>query len=161
MQLSSSLTTRMHYQHKTIVEIIDGLTDEQIRRTIWQGKWSMFEIIVHLQTYQHTFVQRVKEILTGNNPEFSRYTAEADPLFLDNCTKSAREVMHDLLTVRKEMTAEILNFPEVDYDKKGIHPAFGSMNLSQWINFFLVHEGHHLFILFKMAAELKKLSQTV
>ncbi len=157
MQLSSSLSTRMHYQHKTIVEIIDGLTDEQIRRTIWPGKWSIFEIIVHLQTYQHTFNSRVKEIQTENNPEFGSYTAQADPLFLDNCTKTAREIMHDLLTVRKEMTAELLNFPETDYEKTGVHPRFGKMTLTQWMNFFLVHEGHHLFIMFKMAAELKKM----
>jgi uncharacterized damage-inducible protein DinB len=158
MQMPSSVSTRVHYQHKTIVDIIDGLTDEQIRRNIWPGKWSIFETIVHLQTYQHTFVRRAKQILEGNNPEFPRYNAEADPVFLDNCTKSIREVMQDMLTLRKEMTAEILNFPEADYAKTGTHPAFGNMNLMQWINFFLLHEAHHLFVMFKMAAELKKMT---
>lgn len=156
MQLSSSVSTRMHYQHKTILEIIDGLSDEQTRRNIWPGKWSIFEIIVHLQTYQHTFVRRVKEILGGNCPQFERYSAEADPLFLDNCTKTTSDIIHDMVKLRKQMTAELLTFPEEDYNKQGIHPAFGKMNLSQWMNFFLVHEGHHLFVIFKMAAELKK-----
>jgi uncharacterized damage-inducible protein DinB len=158
MQLSSSVTTRMHYQHKTILEIIDGLSDEQIRRNIWPGKWSIFEIIVHLQSYQHTFVARVNEILKGETPQFSSYTAEADPLFLDNCTKNTSDVIHDMLTMRKKMTAELLSFPESDYDKLGIHPLFGKMKLADWMNFFLVHEGHHLFIIFKMAAEQKKAS---
>jgi uncharacterized damage-inducible protein DinB len=156
MEVPSSVSTRLHYQHKTLVDIIDGLSDEQIRRPIISGKWSIFETIVHLQTYQHIFVERVKQILEGNTPAFSRYSAEGDPLFLDNCCKSTREIIQDLLSVRKDMTSGMLSFPATDMEKTGVHPAFGSMNMLQWINFFLLHEAHHLFAIFKQAAELKK-----
>ncbi|MEO6613703.1 MAG: DinB family protein [Chitinophagaceae bacterium] len=156
MEMPSSLSTRLQYQHKTLVDIIDGLTDEQVRRQIIPGKWSIFESIVHLQTYQHTFIKRVKQILEEQNPSFPRYTAEADPLFLDNCGRSTREIMQDLITVRKEMAAEILNFPSLDLAKTGTHPVFGKMTLLQWLNFFLLHEAHHLFAMFKLAAELRK-----
>lgn len=156
MQMPSSVSTRLQYQHKSLLDLIDGLSDEQIRRQVITGKWSIFENIVHLQTYQHTFIDRVKKILEENNPSFSRYTPEADPLFLDNCSISTREVMQDLLTIRKEMSASMLSFHESDFDKTAIHPAFGQMNLMQWINFFLLHEAHHMFTIFKLAAELKK-----
>lgn len=155
MQMPSSVSTRLQYQHKSLLDIIDGLTDEQVRRPIITGKWSIFENIVHLQTYQHTFIFRVRQILEGHKPAFDRYTAEADPLFIDNCSKSSREVMQDLLTVRKEMAAEIISFPETDLDKRGIHPLFGELHLIQWLNFFLLHEAHHLFNIFKLAALLK------
>jgi len=156
MQMASSLSTRLQYQHKTLVDIIDGLTDEQIRRPIVSGKWSIFENIVHLQTYQHHFIKRTRLILEEKNPSFSRYTAEADPLFLDNCGRSTREVMQDMITVRKEMSAEIPSFPSSDLAKTGTHPVFGEMTLLQWLNFFLLHEAHHLFTIFKLAAELKR-----
>jgi uncharacterized damage-inducible protein DinB len=156
MPMPSSISTRLQYQHKSLVELLDGLSDEQVRRAIIAGKWSVFENIVHLQTYQHTFIERVKEILDNSQPVFKRYTAEADPLFHDNCGKSIREIMHDLLTTRKEMAAEIISFQEEDLVKTGIHPLFGSMTLLQWLNFFLLHEAHHLFTIFKLAAELKK-----
>jgi DinB superfamily len=156
MQMPSSLSTRLHYQHKVLVDLIDGMTDEQIRRQIIPGKWSIFENMVHLQTYQHTFIARVRHILDEDNPSFPRYTAEADPVFHDNCTKSSREIMQDLLTTRKEITKGILSFPASDLAKKGTHPAFGTMNLMQWLNFFLLHEAHHLFTIFKLSAELKK-----
>src|SRR5262245_35757139 len=110
MQIPSSVSTRLQYQHKSLVDMIDGLSDEQVRRNVITGKWSIFENIVHLQTYQHTFIQRIKQILEGNNPTFPRYTAEGDPAFLDNCTKTSREIMHDMITTRKQMTAEILLF---------------------------------------------------
>ena len=65
--------------------------------------------------------------------------------------------MQDLLTTRKEIAAGILSFKESDFDKTGTHPAFGQMNLMQWLNFFLLHEAQHLFTVFKLGAELKKL----
>jgi uncharacterized damage-inducible protein DinB len=156
MQIPSSVSTRLQYQHKSLIEIIDGLSDEDIRRSINPGKWSIFENIVHLQTYQHVFIIRIKQILENSLPSFDRYSAEADPQFAENCTKSTREVMQDLLTTRKEMAAGILSFPEHDLVKSGIHPLFGKMNLVEWLNFFLLHEAHHLFTIFKIGAELKK-----
>ena len=64
--------------------------------------------------------------------------------------------MQDLITTRKEIAAGMLSFPEVDLAKTGIHPAFGQMTLLQWLNFFLLHEAHHLFAIFKLASEIKK-----
>lgn len=156
--MSSSLSTRLQYQHKCLVDIIDGLTDEQIRRQIIPGKWSIFENIVHLQTYQHVFILRVREMLEKQNPGFGSYTADADPEFLDNCHKTTREIMGDMITVRKQLAAEILTFPESDLVKTGTHPVFGEMTILQWLNFFLLHEAHHLLTIFKLSAELKKLT---
>lgn len=157
MQMPSYISTRLHYQHKALVDLIDGLTDEKIRRQVIPGKWSVFENIVHLQTYQHTFIKRVQQILQGKNPEFSRYTAEGDPLFHDNCTKTSREILQDLITTRKEITGGLLSLPPADLLKTAVHPAYGQMNLLQWLNFFLLHEAHHLFTIFKLTGELKKL----
>lgn len=156
MPIPSSISTRLQYQHKSLLDIIEGLTDEQVHQNIIVGKWSIFENTVHLQTYQHVFIYRVKEILTGNNPSFDRYVAETDPFFPTNCSKSTREIMQDLLTLRKEMASSINNLKEEDLVKTGLHPLFGSMTLLQWLNFFLLHEAHHLFTIFKLAAEVKK-----
>ena len=154
--MSSSLSTRLQYQHKSLVDMIDGLSEEQIRRQLNPGKWSIFENIVHLQTYQHTFLQRVRQMAEGGNPEFARYTAESDPLFLDNCHISFREIMQDYIGLRKEICGYLLLFPTKELEKTGVHPFFGKMTIEQWLNFFLLHEAHHLFTIFKMAAELRK-----
>ncbi|NOT50067.1 MAG: DinB family protein [Chitinophagaceae bacterium] len=154
--MPSSISTRLHYQHKSLVDMIDGLSDEMIRRQVIPGKWSIFENIVHLQTYQHTFTSRVKQILENDKPSFTRYTAEGDPMFLDNCTKSVREIIQDYLSFRKDLYTEISSFNERDLAKTGNHPVYGKMNLLQWLNFFLLHEAHHMFAIFKLSGELKK-----
>ena len=155
MQTPSSISTRLQYQHKSLVDIIEGLTDEEVRRNVIPGKWSIYENIVHLQTYQHTFAVRVNQMLNDDNPQFSRYTAEGDPMFLDNLSKSSREIMQDLLVVRKDLAAKVLTFQESDLFRKGTHPVYGPMNMIQWLHFFLLHEAHHLFTIFKLSAELK------
>ncbi|MEK7224883.1 MAG: DinB family protein [Bacteroidota bacterium] len=156
--MPSSIVTRLHYQHKSLVDMIDGLSDEMIRRQVLPGKWSIFENIVHLQTYQHTFIDRMKHLLSGSNPVFARYTAEGDPMFLDNCSKSMREIIQDLLTLRKQMVIEISSLQDTDLVKTAVHPAYGKMNLIEWLNFFLLHEAHHMFTIFKLSGELKKMN---
>lgn len=160
MQMPSSISTRLQYQHKSLIELIDGLSDDHIRRQIIPGKWSIFENIVHLETYQHTFIHRVRKMLEGENPAFEKYSAESDPLFHDHCTKSSREIMQELLAIRKEISSGMLSFNENDLAKTGTHPGYGTMNMIQWLNFFLLHEAHHLFTIFKLAAELKKPQQS-
>jgi uncharacterized damage-inducible protein DinB len=156
IQLPSSISTRLQYQHKSLLDIIDGLSDEQIRKVVYPGKWSIFENIVHLATYQHILIARLKLILETDNPVFERYTAEADPHFHDNCSKTSREIMQDLLTTRKEMAAGILSFDEPELIKTGTHPFFGKMTVLQWLDFFLLHEAHHLYTIFRLTAELRK-----
>ena len=156
MPMQSYLSTRLHYQHKSLLDIIDGLSDEMIRRQVNPGKWSIFENIVHLQTYQHVFCRRIKKMLVEDNPSFPRYVADTDPNFLNNCSKETREIMGDLITTRKEMSTERLSLKEEDIKRTGTHPVFGTMSIAQWLDFFLLHEAHHLFTIFKMASEMKK-----
>src|ERR1700738_1347875 len=143
MPLTTTLSTRLEYQHKALLETIEGLSDEQVRRHIVPGKWSVFENIVHLATYQHTFVRRIKQILKDDKPEFGRYTAESDPLFHDNCARSTREIMQDLITGRRELISTVTGLKDAEIQRVGVHQAFGAMNIAQWLNFFLLHEAHH------------------
>lgn len=155
MQLPSSISTRLQYQHKSLIEIIDDLSDDEIRRVVIPGKWSIFENIVHLETYQHTFIHRVRKIMEGNRPVFTVYKAESDPLFLDHCHKSSREVIQDLMSTRKDIASSMIIFVESELERRGVHPTYGEMTLSAWLNFFLLHESHHLFTIFKLAGLIK------
>ena len=64
--------------------------------------------------------------------------------------------MQDLIAIRRELISKILSLNEEMLQRTGSHPLFGNMNIVQWINFFLLHEAHHLFTIFKLGAELKK-----
>ncbi|MDF2381164.1 DinB family protein [Nostoc ellipsosporum NOK] len=155
MQMPSSISTRLQYQHKSLLDIIDGLSDDQVHREVVPGKWSIFQHIAHLSCYQHVMIDRIRKILDGDAPVLGAYVAEEDPCFEDICKKSTVDVMRELLGTRKSMAGELNGFAEYDLAKKGVHEAYGEMNLVQCLNFFLLHEAHHLFAIFKLAARLK------
>jgi len=156
MSLPSSIITRLEYQHQSLADLIADLSNEQIRRQVTAGKWSIYENVVHLVTYQHAFLERLRRILHEENPEFPRYTAESDPLFYDNCLKPVGENMQDLLTTRRELTDNIFALDDEEIQRRGRHPLFGNMTVTEWLHFFLLHEAHHLFTIFKLAAEVKR-----
>jgi hypothetical protein len=58
--LSASQQTRLQHQHETIIELIKGFTEEQLRIRPDTGKWSPFENIAHLSAYQPGFMDRLK-----------------------------------------------------------------------------------------------------
>jgi len=43
METSSSIPTRLQYQHKSLLDLIDDFTYEQVRRQIITDKWSIFK----------------------------------------------------------------------------------------------------------------------
>lgn len=155
MPLPTSITTRLEYQHKSLIDIIEGLSDEQIRRRVVPDKWSIFENMVHLAISEHVCIYRIQKILNEENPQIERYSAESDPFFYDNCAKTTREVMQDLISTRREMIDKVHSLREEDFPRTGEHPLYGKMNMLQWLNFFVLHEAHHLFTIFKLVPEAR------
>ena len=111
------------------------------------GKWSAIDNLAHLGRYHEVFAERLSRIIAEEAPEFARYRADDDEEFaawrampLDAMLERIRSLRRDLSTRVESLTAEQL-------DRIGVHPAFGRMRLRLWIEFFLMHEGHHLYVI--------------
>ncbi|HKV94327.1 MAG TPA: DinB family protein [Candidatus Angelobacter sp.] len=48
------------------------------------------------------------------------------------------------LQVSASVLARLRSLNEDDFSRTGIHSKLGEMTLALWLEFFLVHEGHHL-----------------
>ncbi len=158
MIIPAPTLVRLQQQHKALALLVGGLSDTQLRQQIVVGKWSIFENIVHLATYQNTFFIRIGIILQEDNRSFPRYTAESDPLFHDNLTRGTSAILQDLESKREGITAMLNSLREEEVKRIGIHPVYGPMTILQWTEFFLLHEAYHLFTIFKLGAELRKVS---
>jgi hypothetical protein len=53
------------------------------------------------------------------------------------------------------LVAEIFGLRPADLNRTGEHPVFGKMNMIKWLHFFLLHEAHHLFTIFKLASGMQ------
>jgi hypothetical protein len=156
MPLSPSILARLTYQQESISTLIQGLSEAQLKYRINPDKWSSFENIVHLASYQPGFLSRLESIATQQEPGFDRYVAEKDPLFYEFLKNSLPQVLDQILADRQAIIKKLSGFSEAQLLRVGEHPKFGRMTVIQWTEFFLLHEAHHIFTLFMLTQELRK-----
>ena len=153
MSLSNSISYRLEFQHQTIGELIQGYSEQELRIRTIPDKWSAFENIVHLVSYQLVFQQRIVRILIENNPLFRQYVAENDPLFDEYLQQTLEQLKDSLYSARKQIFQQLHAIPDDQLLSTGQHPLYGTLSLIQWTEFFLLHESHHLFTMFKLLAK--------
>lgn len=151
MEIYTSIKDRLNSQHLAIKELIRNLDEEFINRRPETGKWSIQENLVHIVSYHQVFLMRVNKIINSDNPYFDRYTSEGDANFDKIKKLLSVELLHHLKEERKKVTDFIFNLNKSELQKPGTHQKFGAMNVVEWIEFFLLHEAHHIYTIFKLS----------
>jgi uncharacterized damage-inducible protein DinB len=129
---------------------LNGVPAEELAAKTMPGKWSAHEQLAHLARYHQIFLQRIERILTEQAPGFPRYRAEDDPEWTTWTSMPAQQVLIRLSSMRIKLMAQLRSLSEEDFERMGIHPKFGEMSLSLWLEFFLVHEAHHLYVVLQL-----------
>ena len=151
MDVYTSLNLRLKTQHEAIPKIISTITSNRLLVKPQPNKWNIIDNLAHLTRYQEVFIDRINQILIQENPFFGRYAADEDPEFerfrnintglLIKQMNRDRSVIYDLVT----------SLPAGQLDRCGAHKQYGSLNIIQWTEFFLLHEAHHIFTIFKLS----------
>ena len=148
--------SRLRYQPKALEYILQGITEEQMRRRPEPSKWSMFENLAHLARYQEVFEERINRIIEEDGIKFGRYNAEHDQDFSKLCLKPVSDVIASFNTKRSQLIAKLESMADNELKRAGIHPIYGRININGWIEFFLLHEAHHFNTIFKLTGPYRK-----
>jgi len=151
IMIYTSLTQRLKDQHKTIASLIIHLNNRQLNQHVRKGKWTIHENIAHLAKYQPVFLDRVRKILTIDEPEFEAYRAEDDDGFEIYCAFTTYELLKKITADREVIYQLIHHMPPDKLERIGIHAKYGKLTIIEWTEFFLLHEAHHLFTIFQLA----------
>lgn len=127
-----------------------ALPAEQWHRLPALGKWSAAQHLAHLARYHQVFGGRLDQILNEQTPAFGRYRAEEDAEWPAWQFKPLGEVVRLLQEERTALISQVAALPAEALLRTGIHPLYGSMAVPQWLQFFVLHEGHHLFTIFTL-----------
>lgn len=146
---------KINQQNLEIKAYIKGLHPTQYRQEVQVGKWTIHDQLAHLARYQEIFEWRIQRISETEEPRFERYRAEEDAEFTTWQAKDTFEIMKEMSDHRKEMLLFLTELDTSDLERRGKHPRYGMMTVLQWIHFFLLHESHHHFEIFKMARVLQ------
>ena len=151
--LPPGTTGRLQQQHQCIQTLLDTTGDQDTRLRPAPSTWSIRENIAHLCAYQQIFAARVHRILTEDNPSFAAYVGDDDPRFLEAREQPVAELLADLSYDRLYLSDWLTSLSEAQLARKAAHPKYGARSLSLWTEFFLLHEAHHLFTIWKLTED--------
>jgi hypothetical protein len=149
--LSPSSAARLATQLECLPALLEAATPEALERRTRSGKWSARENLAHLARHHTVALDRVRKTLAEDRPKLPRYAAEEDAEWPSWAALSTGEVLTRLKALRTELTAVVFGLTEEEWARTAVHPTLGEMALPLWIEFFLLHEAHHLYIVMKRA----------
>lgn len=144
---------RLKSQLDSLAVLLDAAADADFHRRPADGSWTAHEHLAHLGRYHEIFLDRLDRILTEDRPSLGRYRAEEDPGAPAWFSLPTAEVLDRMRQLRAQLVQRVANLEPGDWRRSAIHPAFGEMSLHLWLEFFLVHEGHHLYSLLRRLRE--------
>jgi hypothetical protein len=146
-----SISERIKTQYLSLPSSIIHLDAMQLINKPGPDKWSIRDNMAHLARYQKIFNERLDKILTSDTPAFEPYRAENDIQFEKWLQKNPETLLIEINEDRKGLIEKLESLSATDLQKTGIHSSFGKLNLLEWTEFFLLHEAHHFFTIFKIA----------
>ena len=147
MGLSHSAVIRLETQLEALPLLMGKASPDAITRRPASGKWSAHENLAHLGRHHEVFIERVQRILAEDRPRLARYRAEEDPEWPKWAALPTDEVLRRLKKFRSDLITLVKSLSPDQLSRIGLHPTFGEMTIPEWIEFFLLHEAHHLYVI--------------
>ena len=150
MELYKALIDRLTSQHLIIRELTSNVTEEQFDNKPSPGTWSIHDNIAHITMYHLVFYRRLQMIIENEGLKFERYNPDEDMDFKNWQKMSTDDLLNKLNENRKLLVDFIFSLKENQLSRSATHQKFGKMNVVEWIEFFLLHEAHHIYTIFKL-----------
>ena len=144
MALPTATMQRLRTQLDCSPILMAGAAAGAMDRKPASGKWSARENLAHLARYEGIFLERVSRILTESDPVFPGYKAEEDAQWPQWSSLPSDEILKRLQAQRATMVERFTGLGDAELTRSGVHSRFGKLTLLQWLEFFLLHEAHHL-----------------
>lgn len=127
--------------HDQILELIDGLSDEQAKFKSGPDDWCVLELLRHVEESKRGTARRCVQLARGEHPPAIEVvgTIEQPPFASVAEARAALDGAHRALL---DFVASIS--PETDVESTSAHPSFGPLNCLEWAVFERVHEGDHV-----------------
>ncbi|HMF08048.1 MAG TPA: DinB family protein [Thermoanaerobaculia bacterium] len=144
------LLQRLKTQLSALPAVLAGIAEKDLQAPVG-GRWSAAENVAHLARHTDLTLERIERILAEDAPSFAPYRAERDPEWPAWLARPLEDNLARLNRSRAALVARARSLTEADLARIGRHERFGPLTLAAWLEFYLAHEGHHLYVIFKRA----------
>jgi hypothetical protein len=143
--VSASALARLEGQLEALDLILARATPGALDARPRPEEWSARENLAHLARHHAVFLERLRRLLAEDRPALGRYRAEEDPEWPAWRDLPREEVLRRLRALRADLVALVRSLSPANSARTGLHPTFGEMDVGAWLDFFLLHEAHHLY----------------
>jgi uncharacterized damage-inducible protein DinB len=143
--IPTSTRTRLERQLDALPVIFDAANAGFADIPPDDGGWSASENVAHLARHAHVFLGRLDRLLREERPRLGSYRPEEDPEWPSWRSLSLDEALRRVRDARARLIVWVDGLSEGQAHRVGIHPVLGEMDVGRWVEFFLLHEAHHLY----------------
>ena len=126
--------------------LLRGMPETWTMGTEGDGTWSPFDVVDHLiLAEQENWIPRARCILEhGESEAFAPFNREGN--FAESRPKTLEDLLDEFARARAQSLQQLsaMNLLPQDLEKKGRHPALGTVTLSQLLATWAAHDLTHL-----------------
>lgn len=129
-----------------VTSMLQNLSPEWTTKNEGGETWSAYDVVGHLIHGELTdWIPRTDVILSGKGEKkfqpFDRFAQ-----FEESRGKSLKDLLEEFKQLRRKNLEHLRskNITIEDLEKKGIHPAFGEVTLTQLLSTWVVHDLNHI-----------------
>ena len=137
-------------------QAVAGLSREELTARPGPGDWSVLELVIHLTDSDCIAIDRMKRMLTEDEP----------PLLYADETAYVRQLatheqsLEDALTLfevgRRQFARVLRALPDEAFERRGIHNRRGALTVGGSVKDYIGHVDHHLKFLAEKRSRLGK-----
>jgi len=139
-----------------VVASVQGLSRQDLLAFPVPGKMSIQQVIIHLADSDMVLVDRMKRVLTQENPPLLAFNHDGyvKELFYDE--QSAQDAAAAFRINRQNFAKVLRKLPDAAFDRIGTHNERGPMKLIDILTGTTNHATHHLKFVAEKRAKLGK-----
>jgi hypothetical protein len=150
---SAQLAARLDAQFSSWPAVLGDPSSPVFDRVPSPEKWCAREHLAHLVRMHGVCAARLRVILARESPLLPPYRAEKDPTWRQWRSLPPGDLLGTAAGRRAGLIEAVGSLSDSDLARIGVHANLGPLALSDWLEFFLLHEAHHLYTIFKLVRE--------
>jgi hypothetical protein len=137
-------------------QAVAGLSQEDLTARPGPGDWSILELVIHLADSDAISIDRMKRILTEDEPPLL-YANETEYVRRLHAHEQSLEDALNLFEVGRRQFARVLRaLPDNAFERRGIHNRRGALTVGGLVEDYIGHVDDHMKFLIGKRARLGK-----
>jgi len=121
-----------------------GLSEEDLCRRPAPGEWSLKEIAAHLRDAEACFLERLRLIVSQDEPDLPDIDVDAYVLEQDYQSLDLYEVLLEFSRLRQRSSSLLRSLEPSEWEREGLHPYRGRLSIMQVARDMNEHDLSHL-----------------